>query len=271
MHFSLVFFLWFFPLWNLYSLPEYFSSVLPVLSTAYLFPCYSLCFSLCLCLYFHFHLRDVRQGKTGPGMSFSYLSSPSSAPSLRLLRLCRRLFSPFARLGSWLWLFLVRVICFAYYSRLARLDSTRPLLAYALCYFCGLALVTCKFLLPFVFAFVLFPSSNNQKPQPAARRHRTQSYVPPETQNQMRAMIVVVLVRLVVCAGMWPDPAVGPSRCPLVRKALWFCPSTLDCLALKGLECLKWTCGIFQSVHSRRMCVKYPQCEVLPFPVPFPF
>lgn len=80
--------------------------------------------SLCLCVYFHFHLRDVRQGKTGPGMSFSYLSSPSSVPLLLLrLRLCRRLFSPFARLGSWLWLFLVRVICFAYYSRPSRLNA----------------------------------------------------------------------------------------------------------------------------------------------------
>lgn len=42
---------------------------------------------------------------------------------LLLLRLCRRLFSPFARLGSWLWLFLVRVICFAYYSRPSRLNA----------------------------------------------------------------------------------------------------------------------------------------------------
>lgn len=40
---------------------------------------------------------------------------------------------------------------------LARLGSTRPLLAYALCYFCGLALVTCKFSAAFCFRFCFVP------------------------------------------------------------------------------------------------------------------
>lgn len=154
---------------------------------------------------------------------------------------------------------------------LARLGSTRPLLAYALCYFCGLALVTCKFSTAFCFRFCFVPelkqseapasSQTAQDPKLCATRNPK----PNASYDSCCCCLSCCLCWHVARSRSWSLPL------PLVRKPLWFCPSTLDCLALKGLECLKWTCGIFQSVHSRRMCVKYPQCDALPVPFPFPF
>lgn len=170
----------------------------------------------------------------------------------RLLRLCRGLFRPFARLGSWLWLFLVRVICFAYYSRPSRLNSA-PV---GLCALLFLRFGTCNMQISaaFCFRFCFVPELKQSEAPASSQTAQDPKLCATRNRNQMRAMIVaavvVVVVRLVVCAGMWPDP---PSP-----ETVVVLPVNPRLLALKGLECLKWTCGIFQSVQSRHMCVKYP-------------
>lgn len=133
----------------------------------------------------------------------------------RLLRLCRRLFRPFARLGSWLWLFLVRVICFAYYSRPSRLNSA-PV---GLCALLFLRFGTCNMQISAAFCFCFcFVSELKQSEAPASSQTaQDPKLCATRNRNQMRALIVVVVVvvvRLVVCAGMWPDPAVASSRSP---------------------------------------------------------
>lgn len=230
MHFSLVFSLWFFPTVKFVFITRAFLQRL-----AGLICCVFISFLLflLLCLYFHFHFWDVGQDNR-VGRAAGTGHKPVNVVqlfvvtiSLRLrLRLCRC--RPLARLGSWFLALSIfsssDLFCLPFSPSSARLGSTGPLLAYALCYSCGLALVTCKFLLlPFVFAFVLFPVSNNQRilcPSPSFSQQPdklSQTYVPPETDT------IVVVVALVVCAGMWPEllhPSLisaGTRRCGFTR------------------------------------------------------
>lgn len=171
-------------------------------------------------------------------MSFSYLSSPFLCVFVFdvvfvVVVLWRDLL-----FGSWLWLFLVRVICFAYHSHpawlgSARLSSTGPLLAYALCYSCGLALVTCKFLLlPFVFAFVLFPVSNNQKLLPLPLPQPQSQPATRQTEPNLCATRNRHDSCCCCCSGClcWHvAEALAPFSNLSRDPSLWFYPPTHDC------------------------------------------
>lgn len=197
---------------------------MPVLSAAYLFPSYSfslslsLSCSLCHSVFIFIFICEMsgkaRQARGCRSVICRHRRLLLLPRLPRLLRLCRRLFRPFARLGSWLWLFLVRVICFAYYSRPSRLNSA-PV---GLCALLFLRFGTCNMQISaaFCFRFCFVPELKQSEAPASSQTAQDPKLCATRNRNQMRAMIVavvvVVVVRLVVCAGMWPDPAVVASR-----------------------------------------------------------